>query len=31
MLVPRIFNDSFTDRFFDDMLRFPFDTIKSDG
>ena len=28
MLVPRIFNDSFTDRFFDDMLRFPFDTIR---
>ena len=28
MLVPIIFNDSFTDRFFDDMFRFPFDTVR---
>ncbi len=28
MLVPSIFEDNFVDNFFDDMFRFPFDTIQ---
>lgn len=28
MLVPSIFEDNFVDSFFDDMFRFPFDTVQ---
>lgn len=28
MLVPSIFKDNFADNFFDDMFRFPFDTVQ---
>lgn len=28
MLVPSIFEDNFVDNFFDDVFRFPFDTIQ---
>lgn len=28
MLVPSIFEDNFVDSFFDDMLSFPFDTVR---